>query len=345
MNDAATPATTGVSGKQTERDLWSLRPGDLPRVPFDAAPHLQGLEHNAVYRYLIHAHRRHRRERLLLVASYFGVWLALGPLYGHFVLGAPLGDAFARTAALLLVLSIAIGNVYIFAGIEGYETNGWLKSRFFDVIASGIPGREIARGILGKTVSHYPPALVRTVLPAAAFGLLAIALTVPMRETTVLFIGLLYLGIFGAFQLLGAESMLAWVTIPGTLLWYRGVRRSYEERLAELQGRPRSALSSFLRLMLFLLVSVSVVLVPLLAYLYAGLLMIPRLGLPWSEPRRIATLALGFGVYAIAGFVSGRFWGWRAKRSAPVRLTRLEGELDRLFRIRGDVLFGSGRGS
>lgn len=336
MSESAVKAIEG-------RDLWSLRPGDLPTAAREA-PHLRGLEDNAVYRYLIHSHRRHRRERLLLVAVYFAMWLVLGPLYGHYVLGADLLAALSRTAGVLLVLSVGIANVYIFAGIEGYETNGWLKRRFFDVIAAGVPAGEIARGILGKTVSHYPPALVRPLLLGASAGLVAIAMTMPVRESTVLFIWLLFLGIFGAFQLLGAEAMLAWVTIPGTLLWYRGVRRSYEERLAELQGRPRSFLKSVFRLTVFLFVTVSVVLVPVLVYLYAGVAMIPRLGLPWSEPRRMATLAAGFVVFAVSGFVCGRLWGWLAKRSAEGRVKKLESELDRLFRIRGDVLFGGGRG-
>lgn len=321
-------------------DRWTLRPGDLPARPAADAPHLQGLEHNAVYRHLIHAHRRHRRQRVFLMAAYLGSWMALGPLYGHFVLGADLMPAIIRTAALLVVLSIGIGNIYVFAGIEGYETNGWLKNRFFDVIATGIPASEIMQGILGKTVSHYPPALVRGVLVLASLALLGLIFQVPVAATTVLFIWLLFLGVFGAFQLIGVLPYLAYITIPGTWLWYRGVRRSYEQRLAERQGRRPSPVMALLGLMLFLTVSISTVLGPILGYLYAGFLLTSRLNLPWAAEHQAELLGAMYVVYALAGVLSGSFWGWLARRTTPARLGRLEAELDRLFKIRGDVLFG-----
>ncbi len=322
--------------------LWALRPHDLPSAAVLAAPHLQGLENNAVYRHLIHAHRRHRSQRLLLVLVYLGSWLLLGPLYGHFILGADLGIAIVRTAAILLVLSIAIANLYIFAGIEGYETNGWLKKRFFDLITAGIPAEEMVRGILGKTVSHYPPRVVRTFLICASFGLLVIALSMPMRESTALFIWLLYLGVFGAFQLLGAFASLAWVTIPGTLLWYRGVRRSYEQRLAEQRGEPTGGWKNLFRVPIFLIICVSVVLIPIFLYLYLGFLLTGTLVFPWSEEQRVTTLLLAYPAFGLAGYFAGKLWGWLARRSSDGRLRKLEAELDRLFKIRGDVLFGGG---
>lgn len=331
-----------LANSDPDPGLWPLRPHDLPPAAVSAAPHLQGLEHNAVYRHLIHAHRRHRSQRLLLVVLYLGSWLLLGPLYGHFILGANLGIAVVRTAAILLVLSITIANLYIFAGIEGYETNGWLKKRFFDLITAGIPAEEMVRGILGKTVSHYPPLLVRTFLMGASLGLLGIALSMPMRESTALFIWLLYLGVFGAYQLLGAQASLAWVTIPGTLLWYRGVRRSYEQRLAEQKGEPGSGWTNLFRVPMFLIICVSVVLVPIFLYLYLGFFLTGNIAFPWSEEQRVTTLLCAYPAFALVGYLAGKFWGWLARRTSEGRLRKLEAELDRLFKIRGDVLFGGG---
>lgn len=325
---------------QPDTGLWALRPTDLPPPPAASAPHLQGLEENVIFRHLVHSHRRHRNQRIMLVAFYLGSWLLLGPLYGHFVLGAGFGVSLVRTAALLLVLTIGIANIYVFAGIEGYETNGWLKNRFFDVITSGVTADEILRGILGKTATHYPPTLVRGGLIGASLLLLGLILSVPLQSSTVLFVWLLYLGVFGAFQLLGGFSSLAYITIPGTLLWYRGVRRSYEQRLAERDGQNVSVVGSLLRMLVFLTLSVAVVLLPISAYLYAGIVLGGMLNFPWSEGQRIAILCGAYPVFALAGYLSGRFWGWLARRTAPGRLKRLEAELDRLFSIRGDLLYG-----
>lgn len=320
--------------------MWTLRPTDLPPPPVASAPHLQGLEENVIFRHLVYSHRRYRNQRLVLVVSYLGSWLLVGPLYGHFVLGADLAVSFVRTAALLLVLTIGIANIYVFAGIEGYETNGWLKNRFFDVITSGVTAEEILRGILGKTATHYPPVAVRGCLIAASAVLLGLVLNVPVQGSTFLFIWLLYLGVFGAFQLLGVFPSLAYITIPGTLLWYRGVRRSYEQRLAEREGQRVNVMGSLARMLLFLTISVAVVMGPISAYLYAGIHVSGVLNLPWSEAQRLLVLGTAFPVFALTGYLSGRFWGWLARRTAAGRLRRLEAELDRLFKIRGDLLYG-----
>lgn len=327
---------------RTEPDtgLWALRPSDLPPPSVASAPHLQGLEENVIFRHLVYSHRRHRNQRLMLVVSYLGSWLLLGPLYGHFVLGADFILSLVRTAALLLVLTIGIANLYVFAGIEGYETNGWLKNRFFDVITSGVSAGEILRGILGKTATHYPPLLVRSCLTGASLILLGLILNVPFQASTFLFIWMLYLGVFGAFQLLGAYSSLAYITIPGTLLWYRGVRRSYEQRLAEREGQNIGVIRSLLRIVVFLTLCIGVVVLPLAVYLYAGVRIGGGLNLPWSEAQRLFILVAAFAGFALSGYLSGRFWGWVARKTSDGRLRRLEVELDHLFRMRGDLLYG-----
>jgi hypothetical protein len=324
--------------KAGEIDRWTLRPGDLPAVK---APHLEGLEHNAVYRHLIHHHRRNRIRRLTMMASYLGLWLALGPLYGHFILGADFAISLMRTAALLIVLSVGILSVYVLAGIEGYETNGWLKGRFFDLIESGVPASEIVRGIVGKTVSHYPKAVVYPALLIAALVLLVLMLDVPFGPLTVLYLWFLQLGVFGSFLLLGALPSLAYLTLPGTLLWYYGVRRSYERRLAEQEGRPPSMLMAFARTTVFLAVSIGSVMGPLFGYLLAGAMLNARLTHMWNRPsEQFALVCAGFGAFALAGLVCGLGIGWTAKRLGPRLLRGLEREIERLFRIRGDVLFG-----
>jgi uncharacterized membrane protein (DUF485 family) len=321
-----------------ETDRWTLRPGDLPAV---RAPFLEGLEQNAVYRHLIHQHRRYRAQRLTMMVTYLGVWLALGPLYGHFILGADVLPALTRTAGLLIVLAIGIMNIYVLAGIEGYETNGWLKGRFFDVIESGIPAREIARGIIGKTVSHYPPHIVYPALLGTPFLLLTLMLGLPLGPMTVLYIWFLLLGVFGAFLLAGAFPWLAYLTTPGTLLWYHGVRRSYERRLAEQQGRRSSILMDLLRTTAFLAISVSSVVAPLVGFLMLGAVVNARLTHTWNRPDEHFTMVLvGFTIFAVLGLMCGAAIGWTARRLAPWFLSRLEREIETLFRIRGDVLFG-----
>lgn len=319
-------------------DLWSIRAGDLSFSAM-AAPHLEDLENNAVYRHLIHSHRRNRRQRIALIAAYLGAWLVLGPFYSYRFLAVPFSVSIVRICALVLVLSIGIANLYVFAGIEGYETNGWLKPRFFDVITSGISARDIVRGILGKTVSHYPPKLIQGGLLLGGSALLMFIFMIPLSISNFLFVWLLYLGVFGAFQLLGAFPSLPFITIPGTWLWYRGVRRSYEERLAQSQGKQPSIVASFGRLIVFLTISVSIVIVPILAYLAAGMALTQTL-IRWDQAHRPALLVVMFLGFSVFGFLSGKAWGRIARKAAPGRITRLEEEIDRLFRIRGDVLFG-----
>lgn len=275
-----------------------------------------------------------------MVIGYLGIWLFLGPLYGRFILNGDFLTSFARTASLVLVLTLGIANIYVFAGIEGYETNGWLKSRFFDLISSGVSAEEMVRGIIGKTVSHYPPALVQPLLLGSSIAVLGLIFLVPVTALSLPFIWLLYLGIYGAYQLLGGFSSLAYITIPGTLLWYRGVRRNYEQRLAEQQGEPTGTTRSLIRMIVFLSLSVGVVIGPILVYLYAGIYLSSRVTLPLSEWQRIQLFGTGYVLFAAAGFLVGKILGWNARRSAPTRLKRLEAELDRLFTIRGYVLFG-----
>jgi hypothetical protein len=319
-------------------DRWTLRPGDLPTV---AAPHLADLENNAVYRHLIHHHRSHRRQRLTLIVVYLGIWLVVGALYGHFILGADLGVSLSRTTSLLIVLSIGIMNIYILAGIEGYETNGWLKGRFFDLIESGMPAREIAQGIIGKTVSHYPLRAIYPALIAGPLALLVSMLGLPFGPATLMYIWFLMLGVFGAFVLLGALPSLGYLTIPGTLLWYHGVRRSYERRLAELRGRPPSMVMAFLRTVVFLAVSVSSAVVPLLGFLFVGAYLNVHLAHTWYRPdEQLMLVCGGFGLFAMAGLLCGVILGMLSRRLGPFFLGKLEREIDRLFRIRGDVLFG-----
>lgn len=319
---------------------WDLAPGDLPAEGLIDLPHFDGLAHNAVFRMLVHQNYRFRRGRVGMLAGFALAWAAIVPVYCLWLLGAALDLSFIYAAGLLVVVGLGIGIIYIHAGIEGFETNGALKASFFDIIAAGVPAEDIAKGIWGKTATHYRVGLIRIALAFAAALLLGLVLALDRRAAPPFMGWIFFLGAGAAAHLFGVLRYIGYVTLPGTRLWYRGVRQGYERRLAEHQGSERSFFVSTFRLILFLSISLSVVLVPVALYLLLGTIVLPYYDPAWDEATRSRVLVAAFSGYLLLGALTSSTVGWWAKRTTEKRFERLVAEIDRLFAIRGEVLFG-----
>jgi len=318
--------------------LWPLRPGDLPDRRLTEITGLAGLEDNAVYRALIFQHHRLRKNRLKLVVGYASAWLLCGTLYFHFILRVRLDLATAYTSGITTVLLITLGNLFLLGGVEGYETNGWLKHYFRDLIQAGTRPAEIARGIVAKTVSHYNLALIRGVLILAGCVLCVAIFYIEKHRGVPLVNWILLGGIFGIFHLASVMNSLSTITIPCILIWYRGVRESYERNL-KVRSRSIAGLLSINRTVIFLASSVCVLFIPPLLYLYVGIRLLPHFQSVRDGGERLAILLAAFSIFAIAGLAAGSFWGVLSRRMYRANFRKLTREIEILFKLRAEYFF------
>lgn len=322
-------------------ELWRLGPEDLP-PPAQSGPLADAdLENNAVYRLLVHHQRRFRRRRAALVGSYLLGGAAAATIYMNLMLGVARGSSVLYGFGFALVLGVGLGVVFVQAGIEGYETNGDLEPYYADIISTGIAPQEIARAIWAKSIAHYPMRALRWGLAGLTIFLL-IAIDFLGRRGTdpFLVIWMLLLGVFGTAHLYQLLRFLPWVTLPGTLLWYGGVRGGYERRLAELEGKPRRPIVLAIQLATFVMASVLVVLTPLVLYIAAGLALTRIYNDAAGAGSRGVFVFVVFVVLFLAGSATGWVWGRWARRTTETRFERFAKEIERLFELRRRVSGG-----
>lgn len=329
-------ANSDPTGHGLGPNLWSLRPRDLPSKKILALPEFADLESNPVFRALVFRKRAENKKRIFWIALNFLGWLVGGTIYLQLVMNVSLERAIVIVPATVVTVMIGIANIYVLAGIEGYETNGALKPFFRDVVESGVDGRAIASGIWGKTVSGYPLGLIALLLAsgvavlvyAVLFGALG-----PSAHVDALMARFWALGIFGAFHLFAALRFLPWVTLPGTLVLLRSVRQSYERNLNERDRPPIVPLLRWIRFILFVTISLGIVLVPFA--LYAGFASAKDLFYHSSNtPVPTALFCTTSAFFASTGIVTGTLWGTWAKLTAPRRFERFAEEMARLFDLR-----------
>lgn len=318
--------------------LWSMEEKALSLKIGIRNPELQNLENNAVFRILMHQHRRLTRKRKRMVFLYLLSATLFTTFYSIFLFHVEFSRALACGFAITVVLGLLLAVIYIQAGIEGYETNGFLKPFFIDIIMAGIPAVEIARGIWGKTVVNYPRKWLRAGLAVIVCVLFALILLLDRAHTPLLFLWMVYLGIWAATHLFGLLGFIEYVTLPGTLLWYRGVRRGYERRLREIEGAEPSFFAALMRMILFLSISFATVLIPLGIYLLVFALAFSG----WNWPAEInARFVLHVFVLVnmiAAGAITSFLWCKWMQAASKNHFDRLTREIDRLFSIRGHVL-------
>lgn len=327
--------------KPPTNTAWKLRRDDLPPERVLTRAGLRDLEENAVFRLLVHHHHRFGMRRKALVAAYLIGWMASGTLYCRYAFLVDLDLSLLYSFGTMIVMGIMLANIYLQAGIEGYETNGNLKPYFKDIIASGLSGREIALGIWGKTITHYNVGLIRAGL---VFVLLILAATIfyfDVRASPLLIHLIVLLGVFMTSHLFRVLSYLESITLPGSALWYSGVRRGYEHRLAELEGAGPGPAISIFRLILFLAISLSVVVVPIGGYLMIGMTLGQHFPSTWDDAPRLALLSSIVVLFVATGMLTGTLWGRWTRRSAERMFDRLADQIERLFKLRGHV-FGEG---
>lgn len=324
-------------------DTWALRSSDRLDRAYAGQPEFANLENNAIFRVLIHQHHRASSQRKTMLAGYLLGSLVLGFFYCHRLLGLPLNLSLGYGAAFALTIGIILGVLYIQGGIEGYETNARLKPFFLDIISAGIGPEEIARGIWGKTVAHYRRWPLKFALAVGAAADFSLVLYLDRWSGPVLLTWVAMMGCFGAAHLYRIASYLGYATLPGSILWYRGVRRAYERRLAEQHGRERSFLASLFRSLLFLGASFLAVAIPLSGYLYVGWLFSNALAQYWSPQQRIYRSmhwAAAFAAFLVLGNFTGLICGQLSKDFSHRLFARFVNELRILFETRGQVLSG-----
>ncbi len=337
-----TSVKSDLSGPGLGPGLWPIRPRDLPSKKILALPEFAELESNPVFRALVFRKRAENKKRIFWIALNFAGWLVGGTIYLAFVMGVSFERALFIVPATIITVMIGIANIYVLAGIEGYETNGALRPFFRDVVESGVDGRVIARGIWGKTVTGYPLGLI-AVLLALGVAVLVYAILYGDRQYSSFWAAfsaqIWALGIFGAFHLFAALRFLPWVTLPGTWLLLRSVRKSYERNLIERERPPIVPLIRWLRFAIFVIISLGAVILAFGTYLnlcaegavfrydrhFAGVI---------NPPSKILFLCGQATLFALTGIATGTLWGTWAKVTAPRRFDRLAEEMTRLFDLR-----------
>lgn len=306
------------------------------------APHGGDLENNAVFQILSRKRRRLARQRLGLVLGYAAAWVVAVSYYLDTIFGFAPRDATATALTLTLTHLIVMMNLFFAAGIEGYETNGWLKSHFADVIETGIPAEEIALGIFGATTRGYSAGWIRLFLFVCALGLAGLQLEFRLHspEADFFVTWTALLGLFSAAALASAAGRLRFLTLRGTLRWYKGIRKSYENRLLELESPVAAGLFGSFRFVVFIAASIFVLAAPLAAYYSIGLFVELRFFQPApADDLRLGIIAKMALLAILGGGIVGFAWGWVAEISAPRHFARLTAEVRQLFELRRRFIF------
>lgn len=315
---------------------WPLRPSDL--APEHAAlPELHGIEDQAVFRVLVFEAHRRRRVRAAAIFLYGGAWVVLASGYLSGVLGLPPAAAVTCAAALAVGVLAIVAQLFLFAGIEGYESTLRLLHWSGDLALSRTGPREIATGVWARTFAHRSPRAIARAHAAGVVLLLALGVAID-RVGPVFEPNWCLAGAAGALCAgWAALPDLPSIALPGTLLWTRGVRRGVERRLRGVPPRPplRRAVSWCIGIA----VGVAILGIPT-AYLMTGTLLRFHY-LPWfSAPvtRRLSLLAVLLADAGI-GLAVGRAWGIWTRRARPRLLEALERDLGAILEARGELAF------
>lgn len=326
-----------MTPKPTE--TWAVPLSNLPAAKLLRGSQFADLEHNPVFQLLLRQYYllRGRRAGMLVIFTIAG--LVLGTGYSIYFFRVDPALAVAASAAFSLVILVLIAVVYLFAGIEGYETNGNLRKHFGNIVESGIQAEVIASAIWARTVFHYNRRLVEAVFLLLAAVLTAMIVWIDQLGGHPLLSWAVGLGILGSGMILGGLQSLETVTLPGTSLLYRGVLRGYRRKIADLEGQTKSFFAGTIRSLLFLPLSLAVVLVPLASYLYLGDKILRVLSPQVDPGERFFPTIIGCVGLFVLGFLAGGAYGLWSRATAPKRFKRFALEIEQLFELRRQTLY------
>lgn len=326
----------------TARDnhSWTLGPGDLPPAGEADLDEMRELADNAVYRRLIRQGRSRRRARMRMHALTLAGWLLVPWIYVQLLFPLTPGHAALASLPVSLAVVTLIGLLFLIGGIEGYESLRGILGAPVDVALSRITGRDLAAAIHARTFVFHSPALLGTaagITLAAQFGLMH---GIQHAGLPLLLQWVALGGIILASAVLALLRGLDSITLPGTLLWTRGIRRRYVARIAAreaeyggdtelpLKGRARRLREVGMELTLLLIVAA--VLAPLGLYWLAGeWLAAVHPGRPSHAVMSAAAL-----IFAAAGWFAGNARVRRTRLRRRRNLEELSRELGELFHLR-----------
>lgn len=333
-----TPAPQSEAAPQPEPapSAWTLRPEDLPVGGAAGGPAgLDRLADNAAFRWIAFRFRIESRARTALVAVFGLGWAILGGFYLIAVLGMAPGFAFLGSTGLAIAAGATVGAIFLFAGIEGYESTRRLLPVLRDLEPTTISARDLALGVWGNTFNRRRAGPVRAMFGASVVALWGVAFLIERIVAH---------SPFGGFATMGRGFLLAWVllgataaglagmavagdlrsiALPGALFWTRGVRRGAERRRRPPRGIYARWIDPALLAVAIVVAGVALTLPPTL-YLLAGarLSVTPATADPEIRSRLLAGAAAGC---ATLGWSLGRAWAKFARDRAE-RFARALGE-------------------